>query len=253
MPGNYYLQFQEPYIDTATTRYVNGAYWGGEYGTVISKDYGAQASMRIERDEAGKISPQLYFTYIKRKFGILERMKLDRRIKLIEAAFDEAVESGQNMLAEKILTDLSREIRESIIAAKGISEYIEREDLFRYKHKIKSGHISDTLLKDYTCVIPKEISDKIKKLKGAFDDFVIWHYYEEELEEKRAGKQKMSEGEKGKMRDPIVFGIIKETDRLYFIADWEDDYCDLTFDEIVDVIGSHRIGKKVEVGKVENK
>jgi hypothetical protein len=53
----------------------------------------------------------------------------------------------------------------------------------------------------------------------------------------------MSSDEKSKMRDPILFGYIKETDRLYFIADWEDEYCDLTFDEIIDVVGENKLTK----------
>ena len=243
MTNNFYIN------SDASTKGSSSTAWGG--GLVYEAE---EIEMRIEPDtkrvaDKGKISPQLYFTYIKRKFNILERTRLDRRLKRIEKAFDQAVENGQNFLAEKILTDLSREMRESVISAKGIREYIEREDLVKHKHDIKEGHISDTLLKKYTRVIPKPITDKIKKLKGVFDDFVIWHYYEEKAERKREKKQKMSREEKGAMRDPILFGIIKETDRLYFIADWEDDYCDLTFDEIVDVIGSQRIKKEPQIGE----
>jgi hypothetical protein len=39
------------------------------------------------------------------------------------------------------------------------------------------------------------------------------------------------------MRDPILFGksyVIP--DKLFFIADWDCDYCHLTFDEIVDAL-----------------
>lgn len=207
-----------------------------------------KSTVKVSEDH-GKISPQLYFTYVKKKFNILERMKLDSRIKKIELAFDEAVENGQSFLANKILEDLSREIRESIILAKGITTYIERDDLLKYKHKIKEGHISDTLIGGYTRVIPKPIADRVKTLRGIFDDFVIFHYFEKKIEEKLAKKQKMSESEKNKMRDPIIFGIIKETNRLYFIEDWIDDHCDLTFDEIVDVIGSSRISSKISIGK----
>ena len=45
------------------------------------------------------------------------------------------------------------------------------------------------------------------------------------------------------MKDPVVFGIIKETDKLYFVADWIDEYCDLTFRKIVDVVGREEISK----------
>ena len=206
-----------------------------------------EGGIKIHKDH-GKIAPELYFTYIKKKFNILERMKLDARIKKIEAAFDEAVEAGQSFLADKILHEYSREIRESIILAKGISRYIEREDLIKYKHKIKEGHISDTLLKDYTRIIPKPILEKVKSLKDIFDGFVIYHYYEEAIEKKVEKKQKITETEKAKLRDPIIFGIIRETNRLYFVDDWEDEFCDLTFDDIVDQIGEGRIGKSIDLG-----
>jgi hypothetical protein len=183
------------------------------------------------------IAPELYFKYVKKKLSFLEKRKLDSRLKKLEKAFDKAVEAGQEVLAEKFLNEVAREARESVIYTKGVKMFIERDDLFKHKRNIRDGHISDTLLKNYTRVIPKSVLEKKKKVESAFDDFVIFHYYNSELEEKREKKQKMSESEKSAMRDPILFGIIKETNRLYFVDDWEDEFCDLTFDEIVDVVG----------------
>jgi hypothetical protein len=73
---------------------------------------------------------------------------------------------------------------------------------------------------------------------------VIYHYYEEAIEKKVEKKQKITPTEKAKLRDPIIFGIIRETNRLYFVDDWSDDQCDLSFDDIVDVIGEQRIKNK---------
>jgi hypothetical protein len=39
------------------------------------------------------------------------------------------------------------------------------------------------------------------------------------------------------MKDPVLFGIIKETNKLYFIADWDDEFCNLSFEELADAIG----------------
>jgi len=221
--------------------------WSDSAVTYIGSGNLYEGGIKVSQDH-GKIAPELYFTYIKKKFNILERMKLDARIKKIEAAFDEAVEAGQSFLADKILHEFSREIRESVILAKGISKYIEREDLVKYKHKIKEGHISDTLLKDYTRIIPKPILEKVKSLKDVFDGFVIYHYYEEALEKKKEKKQKITPTEKAKLKDPVIFGIIRETNRLYFIEEWVDEFCDLTFEDIVDQIGESRIGKKIDLG-----
>lgn len=183
------------------------------------------------------ISPQLYFKYIKKKFGMLEKLRLDSRLKRLEKAFLKAVENGQDALGEKILKDLSRETRESTMYVKGIKHFIEYDDLTRYKTKIRDGHISDTKLEDFTRVIPKAVMDKKNKVNDCFDGFVIYHYWNEEAEKNRSTKQKMSNDEKQKLRDPVLFGVIKESNRLYFIADWEDEFCDLTFEEMIDVIG----------------
>ncbi len=189
------------------------------------------------------IHPVLAFKYIKKKFGLLEGIILDRRLKKLEKAFYQAVDNGQEALGEKILKELARETRESILYAKGIRHFVEREAIWKVKHKIKGGHISDTKFEDYTRVIPKDVLKKKKEYENIFDGFVIYHYYDSEVEKKLEKKQKMSSDEVAKMRDPILFGYIKETDRLYFIADWEDEYCDLTFDEIIDVVGENKLSK----------
>ncbi|MFA5696665.1 MAG: hypothetical protein WC917_04490 [Bacilli bacterium] len=189
------------------------------------------------------ISPILAFKYIKKKFGILENIILDRRLKKLEAAFYQAVDNGQEALGVKILSELARETRESALYAKGIRHFVEREDILKVKNKIKDGHISDTRLEEFTKIIPKNVLKKKKELEGVFDGFIIYHYYNEEIEKKIAKKQKRSPDEQGKMRDPILFGYIKESDRLYFVADWEDEYCDLTFDEIIDVVGDNKLTK----------
>lgn len=200
--------------------------WG--YGSVVG------GSMTIKKNG---LHPELYFKYIKSKFGMLEKMRLDSRLKKLEKAFNKAVESGQEALGMKFLTQVARETRESAIYAKGVKMFIEREDLVKYKHKIREGHISDTMLKDFTRVIPNQVIKKKEKVKDVFDDFVVYHYWNEESAKKAEKKEKMTPDEKQKMRDPVLFGIIKESNRLYFIADWDDEFCDLSFDELVDVLG----------------
>jgi len=47
----------------------------------------------------------------------------------------------------------------------------------------------------------------------------------------------MTEKEKEKAKDPILFGVMKNSRNLYFIADWEDEYCDLTLSKMLNVLG----------------
>ena len=183
-------------------------------------------------DKTKGIHPNLYFSYIKKKFGVLERMRIDSRLKKLEKAFYKAIDNGQDALGEKFLKTMARETKESILYAKGIKVFIEKEDLHKYKHSIRGGHISDTKLEDYTRVIPRDVLNKKKKVEDIFDEFVIYHYWNEDVKDVK----KMDREEKSKMKDPVLFGIIKEGDRLYHVASWDDDLCDLNFDEIADVL-----------------
>lgn len=236
-------------MENETSAYItSGGGLTGTSGTVISTDFSWNNAITVDNNgyisfrgsvkkDASGIHPELYFKYIKSKFGILEKMRLDARLKKLEKAFFKAVESGQEMLGNKLMNELTRETRESLIYAKGIKYFIEKSDLDKHKRNIRGGHISDTKLQDFTRVIPEEVLAKKKKTEGCFDGYVIYHYYNEEVEKGREKKQKMSADEKQKMRDPVLFGVIRETNRLYFIADWEDELCDLTFEEMIDHLG----------------
>ena len=193
------------------------SYYTGSSGTLTTiNDYitiGGSAivtSIDINTNVTVKkgISPQLYFNYVKRRLGSLEKMRVERRLKSLEKAFDEAVGNGQSALAEKFLLEVGREARESLIAAKGVKLFIEKHDLDKHKKNIRDGHISDTRFEQFTRVIPKDVLEKKKKVEGVFDGFVIYHYWDEKAEKNRTEKQKMSSAEHGRMRDPILFGWI---------------------------------------------
>jgi hypothetical protein len=70
---------------------------------------------------------------------------------------------------------------------------------------------------------------------GIFDNYVVLHYDPD-------GKAtQMTEAEIAAKKDPILFGVIQHRRRLYFIADWVDEQCDLTLDQIADTLGSKAI------------
>ena len=47
--------------------------------------------------------------------------------------------------------------------------------------------------------------------------------------------------------------MIKNSNKLYFIGDWIDEYCDLTFDKIIDTMGKELIEKDYLVDKIDLK
>jgi hypothetical protein len=219
-------------ISTSNSINLDATAFSDYFTVTASGDVGNRIS-----GEKGRIDAKYYFRHLKTKMGLLEGMRLKNRIKKLEKAFNAAVDNGQEALAEKFLMEVARESRESVLYAKGYKLFIEKVDAQKFKQKIRGGHISDTVFSKYTRAIPQRVLDKKKKAAPYFDEFVIYHVYQASVDEKRAKGQKMSESEKATMRDPVLFGRIRETDRLYFIAEWADDVCDLSFDELIEAIG----------------
>lgn len=212
--------------NTSSGWFVDGSafYDFGDYGDV---------SMTVDKSKKQKgMRAKLFFKLAKKKFGTLEKMRLNNRVKKLEKAFNKAIKDGQNALAEKFMDKLIQETRECMLAAKGIKFFIESGDLNKYKHKVRGGHIADTPFEKFTRVIPPKAIKMKKKFEGIFDGFIIYHYWNECQKDVK----KMTPDEKQDMKDPILFGTFKDDSRLYFLADWTDSKCDLNFDEIVDVI-----------------
>ncbi|MFW5962639.1 MAG: hypothetical protein ACOCQR_03385 [bacterium] len=177
------------------------------------------SSVKVEKKKGMK--PSLYFKFIKKKFGILGGKSMQRRIDKIQKLAEEAIDNGQEALSEKFLERLSKEVRESEMYAKGFKVFIENKYISEFKGKVNGVEL--TKLKNYTGIIPKDVMKKKKKAENLFDEFYVMHTDKE--------KEELTEEEK---KDPILFGQIKESDRYYFIDDWEDEYCDLTLDDIID-------------------
>ncbi len=210
----------------------------------ILNDSNVPYGVAVGKNKDRGYDPVVAFKYIKKKFNLIEGWTLKRRLKRLEKAFYKAVDNGQEALGEKIMKDLAIQTRESFMYAKGVKKFIEYDDIKKVKNNIRGGHISDTKFHEYTRIIPKDVLKKKKKTEGLFDGYVIYHYYNKELEEKVQKKQKMSSDEISKMKDPILFGYIKQNNRLYFIADWDDEYCDLSFEEIVSYVAEGKIDKR---------
>lgn len=225
--------------DFTTSGYIRTDTELGTNSHNILFEYINNSDIKISAKDNSGIHPELYFKYIKKKFGVIETLKLDARLKKLEKAFYAALENGQNALGEKIFKDLTRETRESMMYAKGVKHFVEHADLQKFKKKIRGGHISDTKFQDYTRVIPEDVLAKKKEVDFLFDGFVIYHVWDEEAEKKREKKESITPAEKSRMKDPVLFGVIKESSRCYFIAEWSDELCDLTFEEIVDHLGKN--------------
>ena len=116
--------------------------------------------------------------------------------------------------------------------AEGYYYVIDEQTIVDFIKKCEKG-LSLDYIKNFARPIPQEVVNKISKLNELeiFDNYVVLHYDPEEL------SYKETEYERAKRKDPIIFGLIAGSKKLYYVTDWIDEYCDLTLEKFVDTLG----------------
>ena len=212
---------------TTSTGASFGNGWFGEFTT----DSG-NVEMKIKKDR--NIPAKLYFKLVKNKLSKIDAAVLEKKLQKLEKATEKLIDQGQNLLAERFLNDLTLATKELQMYTAGVRYYVDKDVLWKHKNKIRGGSISNTKYEDFMRKIPEDVVEAKAKVEDLFDEFWIFHYYSKETEQK--DEKKLSPTEKSRMKDPILFGVIKEKERFYLIADWIDEECDLTFDQMIEAI-----------------
>ncbi|KKW12786.1 MAG: hypothetical protein UY48_C0009G0019 [Candidatus Gottesmanbacteria bacterium GW2011_GWB1_49_7] len=162
-----------------------------------------------------------------------EELKIfeDRENKVLELR-GRAVLAGQTSLVDSI--DEESEVRkfENTLFALGMKKYISEKQLLQFTAVADRALCLDWI-KNFVRPIPNEaVEAKVKcdELK-LFDNYVVLHYDPEN----RGTLKKDREA----LKDPILFGVVRGSRKLYFVGDWKDELCDLTFQQIIDKMGSN--------------
>lgn len=153
-----------------------------------------------------------------------------------------AEKSGQKALKTRLFQNLVINKYESILYAKGFYKVLSEENLVKFAKDCPKA-LSLDYISNYVRTIPLNVLTKkisIDELE-IFDNYVILHYDPEDDGTEQTDEEKAKEAEK--KRDPILFGLIAGSNKLYYIADWEDEYCDLKFQDVVEVLGQEIIEK----------
>ena len=149
--------------------------------------------------------------------------------------------TGQQALKEKLLRDMIVNKYESVLYANDLYYVITEDQIVDFVKKTEKG-VRLTYIKNYMRALPTEVLEKLdaaNKLE-IFDNYAILHYdpdyssYAETIEETK------------KRRDPILFGLIRGSNKLYYITDWIDEYCDLTLDKFVETLQIKKKDIKME-------
>lgn len=166
------------------------------------------------------------------------------------AALKKAKQMGQQALIDGWVSRIFVSKYESLLRVKGFHHKITEQQMVHFVKKTEKG-VALNYIKNFAHPIPDEVVKK--KLEAdelhVFDNYLILHY--DPKGKVYAKTEKEHEIERAKRTDPILFGIIAESRDLYYIADWVDQYCDLTLDRFLEVSGldkkSLEIGEKIQL------
>lgn len=171
----------------------------------------------------------------------------DRVSDYLKAVYS-AASVGQIALLEDLIRGMVTNKYESVLFSEGYYHVVNEEQMVKFVKSCEKG-IKLDYIKNFTRPLPLDVVEKINKINNLeiFDNYVVLYYDPD-------GKiYKETAREEAKRKDPIIFGVIAGSKKLYYIADWVDEYCDLTLEGFVDAIGLTKNDLHMDAGKIKEK
>ena len=139
---------------------------------------------------------------------------------------------GQTALLEKLLSGMIANKYESLLFSTGKYYVVDEETLVNFAKKTEEG-VELTYIRNYARPIPMDIINKVGEMNNleVFDNYVVLHY------DPKGTAKRETRKEEAKRKDPIIFGVIAGSHKLYYVADWIDEHCDLTLEKFVETLG----------------
>ena len=150
-----------------------------------------------------------------------------------EKALIQAKTMGQTALLERLKDCIDSARGEAHLVAMGLKKYVTEKQVVELYEKVGADkNLKLTWIKNFGRIIPEAVYEIKKDVdeRKIFDNYVVLHY------DPKENGEKLTKKEKEKKKDPILFGVIKNSKKLYFVADWKDEYCDLTLDEMFKIL-----------------
>jgi hypothetical protein len=188
--------------------------------------------MSSKNNGTKEITPKEYFELLKTKKSEITDDELKKIYSNCLTLMKKYVTTGQVKGAKKLMFHLETIEKEREIVSLGINTFIYKDDIEDYIDNVANDVVKIIELENYEREIPDEIVDVIEATKDKFDQlYIIFTDYTGKIE-KQIEKERRE-------KDPILFGTFQDkktgsiVDRFYVLGDWEDEYCDLTLDKLV--------------------
>ncbi len=164
----------------------------------------------------------------------------------LRALVDKTYANGQFALARKIENEHRNIISELVLVKNGLFHYLTEEDVITLLKTADFG-IRIDFWNDYPDFVPDDVLEAKKKADalGVFDNWCVMHY------DPKGETLKQIKEEEWR-RDPILFGMVIGSDRLYFVKDWTTKKDDLTIQKVCSVIGVDKLREARNYGAMND-
>lgn len=184
-----------------------------------------------------------FFRKIKLARNVLGISDTNSLVNSYELAVKQAENLGQTALKEQLLDAKKLLLLEACLVEKGWKDYLTEQQLMDfYELTDSSKNLKLVWIKNFVRIIPEYIVEQKKQIDDLkiFDNYVILTF--DPLNQ----MESMTKQEVEKAKDPILFGVIEGSNKLYFIADWEDEYCNLRLSDVLDTLsdGVNKLGNE---------
>lgn len=205
--------------------------------TPLANQKGVQAIFAAAKSKTTKgISATLLFKFVKSKLTKLQQQELKKRLSKLASLLKYSEEMQQWAVYEESAKKILEITREQEADLLGIDKFVMKKDVEKFIYSVREKIVKLKEFSEFPRIVPVRVQKRLKELqvKGLFDEY--WILYTDltaPAEEIKSNKQRIKE------KDPILFGKFNNVpDKLYYIADWIDEYCDLTFDKLTDKLAN---------------
>ncbi len=218
---------------TGASSYIMSEGLGASTIRVITEvPSGHTVGVQLKKDEEGEVNPRLYFKLVKGKLTEMEMEALQKKLDKLLHYLHQSEQLGQVALAEQLSQQFTIASRQQELVVCGYTKYVSKKFIDLFLSKCKLAKLTD--LENFSRVIPRDAMEAIKdvKEKKLFDSIVVLH-----LDNKKDSADKKTHKQKVIEKDPIAFGKFSYyPESYYFIADWIDDFCELTLDKFIETV-----------------
>lgn len=150
---------------------------------------------------------------------------------------------NQKKMIKKLMFIVDCIPKERQLLELGVDTFIYKDDIEDFINSVEGKAVKIIEMENFPRDIPEEFGDIVQKTSKIFDEYYVLFTDYNGREEKKIAKERRE-------RDPILFGVFKKgsilNDRLYYLGDWVDEYCDLTLEKLIAKAGDNII-KNIKV------